>query len=49
MVMVMGVGVYSVGLFYLMIYVYFKVMLFLCFGLVIYGMEVVVGYNLVLV
>lgn len=48
MVMAMGVGSYSAGLFHLMTHAYFKAMLFLCSGSVIHGMEVVVGHNPVL-
>ncbi|NET42847.1 NAD(P)H-quinone oxidoreductase subunit 5 [Okeania sp. SIO2B3] len=48
MVMAMGVGAYSAGLFHLMTHAYFKAMLFLCSGSVIHGMEVVVGHNPVL-
>lgn len=36
MFMVVGLGVYLVGVFYLFIYVFFKVLLFLCVGVVIY-------------
>ncbi|MEG4814095.1 NAD(P)H-quinone oxidoreductase subunit 5 [Microcoleus sp. K5-D4] len=45
MVMAMGVGAYSAGLFHLMTHAYFKAMLFLCSGSVIHGMEAVVGHN----
>ncbi|MEB3342859.1 NAD(P)H-quinone oxidoreductase subunit 5 [Okeania sp.] len=45
MVMAMGVGAYSAGLFHLMTHAYFKAMLFLCSGSVIHGMEEVVGHN----
>ncbi len=48
MVMAMGVGAYSAGLFHLMTHAYFKAMLFLCSGSVIHGMEAVVGNNPVL-
>ncbi len=48
MVMAMGVGAYSAGLFHLMTHAYFKAMLFLCSGSVIHGMEAVVGHNAVL-
>ncbi|NEP05958.1 MAG: NAD(P)H-quinone oxidoreductase subunit 5 [Okeania sp. SIO2G4] len=48
MVMAMGVGAYSAGLFHLMTHAYFKAMLFLCSGSVIHGMEAVVGHNPVL-
>lgn len=48
MVMAMGVGAYSAGLFHLMTHAYFKAMLFLCSGSVIHGMEVVVGHDPVL-
>jgi NAD(P)H-quinone oxidoreductase subunit 5 len=45
MVMAMGVGAYSAGLFHLMTHAYFKAMLFLGSGSVIHGMEDVVGHN----
>jgi len=45
MVMAMGVGAYSAGLFHLMTHAYFKAMLFLCSGSVIHGMEGVVGHD----
>ena len=45
MVMAMGIGSYSAGLFHLMTHAYFKAMLFLCSGSVIHGMEVVVGHD----
>lgn len=45
MVMAMGVGAYSAGLFHLMTHAYFKAMLFLGSGSVIHGMEAVVGHN----
>jgi len=45
MVMAMGVGAYSAGMFHLMTHAYFKAMLFLCSGSVIHGMEHVVGHN----
>ena len=45
MVMAMGIGSYSAGLFHLMTHAYFKAMLFLCSGSVIHGMEEVVGHN----
>jgi len=45
MVMAMGVGAYSAGLFHLMTHAYFKAMLFLCSGSVIHGMEAVVGHD----
>lgn len=48
MVMAMGVGAYSAGLFHLMTHAYFKAMLFLCSGSVIHGMEGVVGHEPVL-
>jgi NAD(P)H-quinone oxidoreductase subunit 5 len=48
MVMAMGVGAYSAGLFHLMTHAYFKAMLFLCSGSVIHGMEEVVGHEPVL-
>jgi NAD(P)H-quinone oxidoreductase subunit 5 len=48
MVMAMGVGASSAGLFHLMTHAYFKAMLFLCAGSVIHGMEAVVGHNPVL-
>ncbi|MFH0702277.1 MAG: NADH-quinone oxidoreductase subunit L [bacterium] len=38
MVMAMGVGAYSAGLFHLMTHAYFKAMLFLCAGAVIHGL-----------
>lgn len=37
MVMAMGIGAYSAGLFHLMTHAYFKAMLFLCSGSVIHG------------
>ena len=45
MVMAMGVGAYSAGLFHLMTHAYFKAMLFLGSGSVIHGMEDVVGHD----
>ncbi len=45
MVMAMGVGAYSAGLFHLMTHAYFKAMMFLGSGSVIHGMEDVVGHN----
>lgn len=48
MVMAMGIGAYSAGLFHLMTHAYFKAMLFLCSGSVIHGMEGVVGHDPVL-
>ncbi|NJP10332.1 MAG: NAD(P)H-quinone oxidoreductase subunit 5 [Leptolyngbyaceae cyanobacterium RU_5_1] len=48
MVMAMGAGASSAGLFHLMTHAYFKAMLFLCAGSVIHGMEAVVGHDPVL-
>ena len=48
MVMAMGIGAYSAGLFHLMTHAYFKAMMFLGSGSVIHGMEDVVGHNPVL-
>jgi len=48
MVMAMGIGAYSAGLFHLMTHAYFKAMLFLGSGSVIHGMEDVVGHEPVL-
>lgn len=48
MVMAMGSGAYSAGLFHLMTHAYFKAMLFLCSGSVIHGMEAVVGHDPIL-
>jgi NAD(P)H-quinone oxidoreductase subunit 5 len=48
MVMAMGVGAYSAGLFHLMTHAYFKAMLFLGSGSVIHGMEAVVGHDPIL-
>jgi NAD(P)H-quinone oxidoreductase subunit 5 len=48
MVMSMGFGAYSAGLFHLMTHAYFKAMLFLGSGSVIHGMEAVVGHDAVL-
>jgi NAD(P)H-quinone oxidoreductase subunit 5 len=48
MVMAMGIGAYSAGLFHLMTHAYFKAMMFLGSGSVIHGMEHVVGHNPVL-
>ncbi|ARV62114.1 NADH-quinone oxidoreductase subunit L [Nostocales cyanobacterium HT-58-2] len=45
MVMAMGVGAYSAGLFHLMTHAYFKAMLFLGSGSVIHGMEAVAGHD----
>jgi len=45
MVMAMGVGAYTAGLFHLMTHAYFKAMLFLDSGSVIHGMESVVGHD----
>ncbi|NJL81887.1 MAG: NAD(P)H-quinone oxidoreductase subunit 5 [Chloroflexaceae bacterium] len=45
MVMAMGFGAYTAGLFHLMTHAYFKAMLFLGSGSVIHGMEEVVGHN----
>ncbi len=45
MVMAMGIGGYSAGLFHLMTHAYFKAMLFLGSGSVIHGMEAVVGHD----
>ncbi|NEO84280.1 MAG: NAD(P)H-quinone oxidoreductase subunit 5 [Spirulina sp. SIO3F2] len=48
MIMAMGAGAYTAGLFHLMTHAYFKAMLFLCSGSVIHGMEAVVGHNPIL-
>jgi len=48
MVMAMGIGAYTAGLFHLMTHAFFKAMLFLCSGSVIHGMEEVVGHEPVL-
>jgi NAD(P)H-quinone oxidoreductase subunit 5 len=48
MVMAMGIGAYSAGLFHLMTHAFFKAMLFLGSGSVIHGMEEVVGHEPVL-
>ncbi len=48
MVLAMGVGAYTAGLFHLMTHAYFKAMLFLGSGSVIHGMEEVVGHDAVL-
>lgn len=48
MVMAMGIGAYSAGLFHLMTHAFFKAMLFLCSGSVIHGMEAVVGHDPIL-
>ena len=48
MVMAMGIGAYTAGLFHLMTHAYFKAMLFLGSGSVIHGMEAVVGHDPVL-
>ncbi len=45
MVMAMGIGAYTAGLFHLMTHAYFKAMLFLGSGSVIHGMEEVVGHD----
>jgi NAD(P)H-quinone oxidoreductase subunit 5 len=45
MVMAMGIGAYTAGLFHLMTHAFFKAMLFLCSGSVIHGMEEVVGHD----
>ena len=45
MVMALGIGAYSAGLFHLMTHAYFKAMLFLGSGSVIHGMESVVGHD----
>lgn len=45
MVMAMGVGAYSAGMFHLTTHAYFKAMLFLGSGSVIHGMESVVGHD----
>jgi NAD(P)H-quinone oxidoreductase subunit 5 len=45
MVMAMGIGAYSAGLFHLMTHAFFKAMLFLGSGSVIHGMESAVGHN----
>jgi len=45
MVMGLGVGAYTAGLFHLMTHAYFKAMLFLGSGSVIHGMEGVVGHD----
>jgi NAD(P)H-quinone oxidoreductase subunit 5 len=45
MVMAMGIGAYTAGLFHLMTHAYFKAMLFLGSGSVIHGMEDVVGHD----
>lgn len=45
MVMAMGVGAYSAGMFHLMTHAYFKAMLFLGSGSVIHGMEATVGHD----
>jgi NAD(P)H-quinone oxidoreductase subunit 5 len=45
MVMGMGVGAYSAGLFHLMTHAFFKAMMFLGSGSVIHGMEEVVGHD----
>lgn len=45
MVMGMGVGAFTAGLFHLMTHAYFKAMLFLGSGSVIHGMEEVVGHD----
>lgn len=48
MVMAMGIGGYTAGLFHLMTHAYFKAMLFLGSGSVIHGMEAVVGHEPIL-
>ncbi|MGB2926148.1 MAG: NAD(P)H-quinone oxidoreductase subunit 5 [Limnothrix sp.] len=48
MVMAMGIGAYTAGLFHLMTHAFFKAMLFLGSGSVIHGMEEVVGHEPVL-
>lgn len=45
MVMAMGVGAYTAGMFHLMTHAYFKAMLFLGSGSVIHGMEAAVGHD----
>jgi NAD(P)H-quinone oxidoreductase subunit 5 len=45
MVMAMGIGAYTAGLFHLMTHAYFKAMLFLGSGSVIHGMEAAVGHD----
>lgn len=45
MVMAMGTGAYTAGLFHLMTHAYFKAMLFLGSGSVIHGMEEAVGHD----
>ncbi len=45
MVMAMGVGAYSAGLFHLVTHAYFKAMLFLGSGSVIHGMEGAIGHD----
>lgn len=45
MVMAMGVGGYTAGLFHLMTHAYFKAMMFLGSGSVIHSMESVVGHD----
>jgi NAD(P)H-quinone oxidoreductase subunit 5 len=48
MVMAMGIGAYTAGLFHLMTHAYFKAMLFLGSGSVIHGMEGAVGHEPIL-
>ncbi|AFY37731.1 NADH dehydrogenase subunit L [[Leptolyngbya] sp. PCC 7376] len=48
MVMAMGMGAYTAGLFHLVTHAYFKAMLFLGSGSVIHGMEEVVGHEPIL-
>ena len=48
MVLAMGIGGYSAGLFHLMTHAFFKAMLFLGSGSTIHGMEAVVGHDPVL-
>lgn len=45
MVLAMGIGAYTAGLFHLMTHAFFKAMLFLGSGSVIHGMEEVVGHD----
>lgn len=45
MVMAMGVGAYSAGMFHLTTHAFFKAMLFLGSGSVIHGMEAAVGHD----
>ena len=48
MVLAMGIGGYSAGLFHLMTHAFFKAMLFLGSGSTIHGMEAVVGHDPIL-